>query len=95
MTFAATGEKGEKKKLINGTEISKDAEPDNPAPTKEKGDSLKLMNSEFSTQPTYPDYSNYKDDHIQADSLDESGSVLSFNFIQYIIQRFKFSEEIY
>ena len=46
-------------------------------------DSLKVM----------VDGSHNQNPLIKQDSLNES--VLSFNFIQYIIQRFKFSEEVY
>lgn len=66
-------------------------------PGKEKPDSLKVVvdENQFPVANKLKGVVYKPERYLEQDTLDESGSVVSFNFIQYIIQNFKFSEEVY
>ena len=79
---------GDEKKATSSVEVKEEASPD-ATNTKLKIDRDKSdPNEPTYFQPTYLDQKT-------TSSGEDQNAVLSFNVIQYIFQRFKFSEEVY
>jgi hypothetical protein len=63
---------------------------------KEKIDSLKTIKSKETSVKSGIKGTTYdRELYLKQDSVSETSSVITFNFIQYIIQNFKYSEEMY
>lgn len=84
---AGTGEKTNKSDKDPGNKTEKTNTTDKPG---EKKDSVGIAKSKIGASILRVYQTSYKP--IEADSIQNSNEVLSFNFIQYMIQRFKFSD---
>lgn len=87
---AGTGEKTNKTDKDPGNKTEKSNTTDESG---DKRDSVGIAKSNVGTSILTGYHTSYKS--IEADSIQNSNEVLSFNFIQYMIQRFKFSDGSY
>lgn len=89
--FASNTGDTEKKGVEKKPEKSEKVNPD-----KEVPDSLNLLPTKSISRSTASPNTYYKPEQfLEQDSLNQSGSVESFNFIQYIIENFKFSDDVF
>lgn len=76
--------------------IKSKTENKNTDPEKEKLDSLKMIKSkENSVRQGIQGTTYDRELYMKQDSVGQTSSVITFNFIQYILQNFKYSEEMY
>lgn len=68
----------------------------NPKNEKEVNDSLNFQKNNTPVLKSQIKSATYNTElYLEHDSLDKPESVITFNFIQYIIQNYKFSEEMF
>ena len=88
--FATEGGETEKKKVTEKKDKTEKVDP-----KKESSDSSGVVKTNSTIKAKFTNTAYKPEQFLEQDSLDESGSVVTFNFIQYIIENFKFSEEIF
>ena len=65
-------------------------------PANDKVDSVKIAESNKSAAKTSILSATYNPElYLKQDTVSDSGSVITFNYIQYIVQNFKFAQEMY